>query len=134
MRPEHHRSTRAATALLVAGVFMLLPASCTLVRSAPTDDDAAVAFTEVLRMRLDSFSPQSPAKFEARTRVRLLPLRRPGAFLRGIHQFKRERELWASDPFPRQVKARRRTCAASHRMATRSDSTEHDVQSTSSPV
>jgi len=41
---------------------MLLPGACTLVRSAPTDDDAGVAFTEVVRMRLDSFSPESPVK------------------------------------------------------------------------
>lgn len=41
---------------------MLLPASCTLVRSTPTDNDAAVAFTEVLRMRLDSVSPESLVK------------------------------------------------------------------------
>src|SRR5688500_14082413 len=80
MRPEHHRSTRAATALLAAGVCMLLPASCTLVRSAPTDDAAAVAFTEVLRMRLDSFSPQSPVKLVFRVAAST--------------QWKRLREAW----------------------------------------
>ena len=59
---------------------MLLPAACTFVRSAPTDDDASVAFTEVVRMRLDSFTPGSPVK---------LVFRVPGTT-----QWKRLRKAW----------------------------------------
>jgi hypothetical protein len=66
--------------MLVAGVLMLLPAACTFVRSAPTDDDAGVAFTEVVRMRLDSFVPGSPIK---------LMFRVPATA-----QWKRLREAW----------------------------------------
>ena len=66
--------------MLVAGVLMLLPAACTFVRSAPTDDDAGVAFTEVVRMRLDSFTPGARVK---------LVFRVPGTA-----QWKRLREAW----------------------------------------
>jgi hypothetical protein len=66
--------------LLIVGVLMLLPAACTLVRSAPADDDAGVAFTEVMRIRLDSFRPESPVK---------LVFRVPGSA-----QWKRLREAW----------------------------------------
>jgi hypothetical protein len=66
--------------MLVAGVLMLLPAACTFVRSAPTDDDAGVAFTEVVRMRLDSLTPGSPVK---------LVFRVPATA-----QWKRLREAW----------------------------------------
>jgi hypothetical protein len=48
--------------MLVAGVLMLLPGACTLVRSAPNRDDAGVAFTEVARIRLDSFRAGSPIR------------------------------------------------------------------------
>lgn len=73
-------TTRAARALLVAGVLMLLPGACTFVRSAPTRDDAGVAFTEVTRIRLDSFKPESPIR---------LVFRVPDSA-----QWKRLREAW----------------------------------------
>jgi hypothetical protein len=56
-------ATRAARALVVAGVLMLVPGACVLVRSAPTADDAGAAFTEVVRIRLDSFRSGFPIKF-----------------------------------------------------------------------
>ena len=48
--------------MLVAGVLMLLPGACTFVRSAPDRDDAGVAFTEVARLRLESFKAGSLIK------------------------------------------------------------------------
>ena len=59
---NHSAATRAARALLVVGVLMLLPGACTFVRSAPTRDDTGVALTEVARIRLDSFKPESPIR------------------------------------------------------------------------
>ena len=63
-----------------SGAFLLLPGACTLVTSAPTDDDADVAFAEVVRMRLDSFSPESPVTFVFRVPA--------------MTQWKRLREAW----------------------------------------
>jgi hypothetical protein len=37
--------------LLVARILMLLPGACMVVRSAPTEDDAGLAFTEVVKLR-----------------------------------------------------------------------------------
>ena len=62
MRLDRLASTRATLLMLVAGVLMLLPGACTLVRSAPNRDDTGVAFTEVARIRLDSFSAGSPIR------------------------------------------------------------------------
>jgi hypothetical protein len=44
-------ATPAARALLVARILMLLPGACMVVRSAPTEDDAGLAFTEVVTLR-----------------------------------------------------------------------------------
>ncbi len=82
---NHSAATRAARALLVAGVLMLLPGACTLVRSAPTRDDAGVAFTEVTRIRLDSFKPESPIR---------LVFRVPDSA-----QWKRLRDAWGDHGF-----------------------------------
>ena len=46
--------------MLAAGVLLLLPGACTFVRSMPNRNDAGVAFTEVARIRLDSFRAGSP--------------------------------------------------------------------------
>jgi hypothetical protein len=56
--------------LLIVGVLMLLPAACTLVRSAPADDDAGVAFTEVVRTgsTLAAISRRNATKSVARCR------------------------------------------------------------------
>ena len=64
----------------MGGVLMLLPGACTLVRSAPTYDDVGAAFTEVVRLRLDSLRPESPVK---------LVFRVPATV-----QWKRLREAW----------------------------------------
>jgi hypothetical protein len=66
--------------MLVTGVLMFLPGACTLVRSAPNRDDAGVAFTEVARIRLDSFNAGSPIRL-----VFTVP---------GTAQWKRLREAW----------------------------------------
>lgn len=66
----------------MAGVLMLLPGACTLVSSAPNRDDAGVAFTEVARIRLDSFRAGSPIR---------LVFRVPDTA-----QWKRLRESWGS--------------------------------------
>ena len=47
--------SRAARRLLIVGILLLAPGACTLVRPPLTTDDAGVAFTEVARIRLDSF-------------------------------------------------------------------------------
>ena len=66
--------------MLVAGVLMLLPGACTWVRSPPSRDDAGVAFTEVARIRLDTFRAGSPIR---------LVFRVPDTA-----QWKRRREAW----------------------------------------
>jgi len=55
-------SARMARTLFVAGILLLLPGACTFMRSAPTDEDVRVAAAEVVRIRLDSFKPESPIR------------------------------------------------------------------------